>query len=144
MPVDTLLVKQRLAFIRNCVAHLERLALLPKDEFLNGDNPASAESYLRRSLEAVFDIGRHILAKNGGMDIALEYKGIAEGLGRMGIVPKALQESLAKMAGYRNRLVHLYHLVSNEELYEVISTNLAHIKQFEQAILEYVYGKRTT
>ncbi len=27
-------------------------------------NPAAAESYLRRSLEAIFDIGRHILAKS--------------------------------------------------------------------------------
>ncbi len=37
---------------------------------------AIAESYLRRSLEAIFDVGRHITSETVGKGI-VEYKGIA-------------------------------------------------------------------
>lgn len=43
-----------------------------------------------------------------------------------------------------NGLVHLYHQVSDEELYEVIKTSLNDIRQFEQAILDYISRKRST
>jgi len=37
---------------------------MTKEEFLSDrKNPPFVESYLRKSLEAVFDIGRHILAR---------------------------------------------------------------------------------
>jgi len=35
----------------------------------------------------------------------------AKGLFELGIVDKDLEEKLIQMAGYRNRLVHMYHLV---------------------------------
>jgi len=142
MPVDKLLVKQRLALISQYLAELEELSKLPKKEFLNKRTAASAESFLRRSLEAIFDIGRHILAKNGGINIALEYKGIARGLGEKGIVTTDLKRQLIKMAGYRNRLVHLYHQISDEELYEIIRANLTDIKNFKEQILAYVSQKK--
>lgn len=70
MPVDKLLVKQRLALVSQYLGELEELAKLPREDFLNIRTAASAESFLRRSLEAVFDIGRHILARNGGANMA--------------------------------------------------------------------------
>ena len=47
----------------------------------------AAESCLRRSLEALFDTGRHILAKGYGLGIS-EYKEIASKLQEMGIFSK--------------------------------------------------------
>lgn len=143
MPVDKLLVKQRLALIAEYLEELRELARMPKEEFLKIRNSSSAESFLRRSLEAIFDIGRHILAKNGGINIAQEYKGIARGLGDKGIISEELAEQLVKMAGYRNRLVHLYHQVSDEELYEIIQDNLNDIARFKNQILEYITKNRT-
>lgn len=138
MPIDKLLIKQRLEFINQCLIELKELSKLPKNEFVNKRTAASAENFLRRSLEAIFDIGRHILAKSGGTDIAREYKGIARGLGDMGIITDELKEQLIKMAGYRNRLVLLYYQVSDEELYEIIKANLKDIRQFKNEILEYI------
>ena len=88
---------------------------------------AAAESYLRRSLEAIFDAGRHVVAKTGPLSMAAEYKAIARALSDRGFVDRPLGDTLIKMAGYRNRLVHLYAEVSAEELYEIIS---AHLKTF--------------
>ena len=54
------------------------------------DYPA-AESYLRRVLEAVLDLGRHILAKGLG-EGTLEYKQVALALQRAGVLDEALAE----------------------------------------------------
>jgi len=140
VPIDKLLIKQRLTFIKECLIELEELSTLPDSEFLNKRTSASAESFLRRSLEAIFDIGRHILARNGSVNIALEYKGIAQGLGQMGVITEDLQEQLLKMAGYRNRLVHLYYQISDEELHKIIKTNLEDIKEFIRQIMSYISG----
>ncbi|MEW6662647.1 MAG: type VII toxin-antitoxin system HepT family RNase toxin [Bacillota bacterium] len=138
MPVDKLLVKQRLAYMEEYLTELKLLAEMPKEDFLTKRNAAAGESFLRRSLEAVFDIGRHILAKAGRPDLAMEYKSIARGLHEEGIIGRGLAEKLLKMAGYRNRLVHLYHQVSVEELYGIICNELADIQQFKDEITAYL------
>lgn len=54
---------------------LENLKTVPEEEFLKkGLYSGAAEGYLRRSLEAIFDIGRHILVKIGRIDFSTEYK----------------------------------------------------------------------
>jgi hypothetical protein len=59
---------------------LGELPLKNKKRFIrNRHDVAAAESYLRRSLEALFDIGRHILVKSFAFP-ATEYKEIARGL----------------------------------------------------------------
>jgi uncharacterized protein YutE (UPF0331/DUF86 family) len=134
MPVDHLLVKQRLSLIAEYISELNELATLSKDDFTKKRNAASAESFLRRSLEVVFDIGRHILAKNGGANMAIEYKGIAVGLQEKGIVTPELGKQLLKMAGYRNRMVHLYHQITDDELYEIVKQNLNDLTDFINSI----------
>lgn len=75
-------IEKNLFIIQEFLLELKKLLLVPEDEFLSDKrNPAAAESYMRRSLEAVFDIGRHILAKSYGIK-ELEYKKIAAKIGR--------------------------------------------------------------
>ncbi len=136
--IDKLLVKDRLRMIAEFYIELGELKNLPKDEFFTTRNSAAAESFLRRSLEAVFDIGRHILSKSGGIELAKEYKGIATGLGEKNIVTKELANKLVKMAGYRNRLVHLYHQVGKEEMYSILLNNLDDLKEFVKQVSEYI------
>ena len=115
----------------SCVERLRHLSKLNPDDFLIDDNPAIAESYLRRSLEAIFDIGRHIIAKHAGK-AAVEYKEIARLLARNKVISKGLSKKLVLMAGYRNRMVHFYHEVTDEELYTILTNNLPDIQNFIQ------------
>lgn len=132
-------VRERLLLINSFLQELHDLASLDKDSFISQKrNAAAAESFLRRTLEAIFDIGRHILAKSGYMDLSTEYKSIAKGLGETGIINKELSKKLAQMAGYRNRLVHLYNLISDEELYNIITSDLKDIEDFVSAIKKYI------
>ena len=126
--------------IKRSLDRLEQLAATPRTDFLapGSDLPAVAESHLRRSLEAVFDIGRHILARSGHTEYITEYKGIARGLAATGVVDASLGAHLFEMAGYRNRLVHFYHAVTDEELYDILSTRLGDLRSFVQQIKMYL------
>lgn len=68
----------------------------------------------------------------------MEYKSIAKGLVEVGVVDKDLGEKLVQMAGYRNRLVHMYNLITEEGLYEIIKNNLKDIKEFISAVKRYL------
>lgn len=132
-------IAERLILIDSFLKELHKLSTLDKDSFLSDKrNTAAGESFLRRTLEAIFDIGRHILAKTGYTEMATEYKSIARGLKEVGVVDEELSKKLTQMAGYRNRLVHLYNLVSDEELYTVICSNLKDIEDFISAIKKYI------
>ena len=135
--LNTKLIQDRIGFIIGSVERLRDLAKLDREVFLAGDTPAIAESYLRRSLEAVFDIGRHIIAKHAGK-ASVEYKEIARMLGKKGVISKTLSENLALMAGYRNRMVHFYHAVTDEELYEIVTDNLSDIEHFVKEMAAFL------
>jgi len=138
------LIEDRLGFIIEAVARLKKLSRLHEGDFLKEDNPAITESYLRRSLEAVFDIGRHIISKTAGKAI-VEYKEIARVLGDKRVVSRKCSNSLIVMAGYRNRLVHFYHEVSDKELYAIINKNLTDIENFVKDIKRFIesYSKNS-
>lgn len=139
--VNKLVVQNRLALMNDCLEQLGRHATSRREDFVGDkDRVAAAESYLRRALEAAFDIGRHILAKSGGADLATEYKAIAKGLGTKGIVSPELATTLLAMAGYRNRLVHLYHLVQEDELFEILQHDLGDLRAFVREIAAFLDG----
>jgi len=119
---------------------------MEKEEFLaDRKNPPFVESYLRRALEAVFDIGRHILSKTSGFK-EVEYKAIAKGLGEKPIVSKELSDILYEMAGYRNRMVHFYKEVGPEELHYIVANHLEDFRRFCREIVNFIkaYEERRT
>ena len=137
--INKTLIGQRLSLILEYYNQLAKFAEKTREEFLADKIlVAATESYLRRILESIFDIGRHILAKNTRVDLAQEYKGIAKGLGELKVVNQDLSKKLVQMAGYRNRLVHLYNLVTDEELYHIIKNDLGDIKDFIKCVSDYI------
>lgn len=137
------LIEDRLGFINKAIAKLNKLSSLQEKDFLNSDSPAIAESYIRRALEAIFDIGRHIIAKTAEKGI-VEYKKIAEALSENGIITRGLAEKIKLMAGYRNRLVHFYHEVSERELFLIVKNNLSDMEGFVKEIKVFIetYGEQ--
>jgi uncharacterized protein YutE (UPF0331/DUF86 family) len=127
-----------LSLIQECIAEMKRLSMMQEEEFLSDKrNPAAGESYLRRSLEAMFDVGRHILAKSYGFK-DLEYKKIAIELGEKGVVEEEYSRILMKMAGYRNRMVHLYQEIGPEEIYDILKNHISDIEQFVGKIASFI------
>ncbi len=119
--LDNDTVLRRVNGIQQEIAELEKLALIPFDEFKSGVGFKLAQFHLHRALEGVFHIAAHLLARIPGGQ-ASGYKEMAKKCGEYGIVPKDFAAStLEKMAGYRNRLVHFYAEISLEEMHDLIS-----------------------
>ncbi len=137
--INRTLVQERLVLMTGYLEELQRLSEIPRESFLgNSVRVAAAESFLRRSLEAAFDVGRHLLAKSGYLEMAGEYKSIARGMMELDVVDACLGQELVRMAGYRNRLVHMYARVSDEELYDIIVHHLDDIRGFVVQVRDFV------
>jgi uncharacterized protein YutE (UPF0331/DUF86 family) len=136
--IDRKVITQRAAWIREMMGALAELPLKNKKSFIRDRrNVAAAESYLRRSLEALFDIGRHILAKRFAFP-ATEYKEIAAGLLEKNILSEDEAELMRTMAGYRNRMVHFYHEITPEELHEICLNHLDEIRLLLNRMLQSI------
>lgn len=146
VPLSKTKIETKLAIIREALTELEKLCSISKPEFI-GENIhfITAEHFLRRALEAVFDIGGHILSRfpysPGKRPVT--YKEIAITLGEKNIVDNTFaQDVLVKMAGYRNRMVHHYSEVTKDELYDIIHTNLVDLDLFARAVADLIENPR--
>lgn len=120
---------------------LREIRLLPLDDrdafFADRRNVWTADSCLRRALEAELDLGRHIVARGFGIGVS-EYKEIARQLALQGVLPHDDAELLTVLAGYRNRLVHYYHEVSDDELYDICSEHLVDVERVADAMRNWL------
>ena len=131
--VSKRVVADRLDLIDSLLREIRSLPLGDQTLFFaDRRNLWSAESCLRRSLEALFDVGRHILAKGYGSGVS-EYKEIALRLQEKAALTETEAELFTVLAGYRNRLVHFYHEVSAQELFEICSNQLGDLELIQNA-----------
>ena len=136
--LNTARILELIRFIESCVEELKPFSKMTEKEFLSDrKNPPFVESYLRKALEAVFDIGRHILAKSYGFK-EIEYKTIAKELGKRKVISEELSDVLIKMAGYRNRMVHFYREVTSEELHQIILNNMEDFNRFNREVSSFI------
>ncbi len=131
--VNRRVLADRLSVIDQALADIRALPLGDSSGFLaDRRNIWAAESRLRRGLEALFDIGRHILAKGFARGVS-EYKQIATNLAEVGVLGTAEVDAMRLLAGYRNRLVHFYHEIAEEDLHSVCSTGLGDLETIASA-----------
>lgn len=131
-------VMQKSTLVDDMLAGLATLPLSGLEVFQrDARDAAAAESYLRRALEALLDLGRHVLAKGLG-ERTLEYKQIALALRGAGVLDEASADILIDMAGYRNRLTHFYDEVTTLELFDICAHRSADIQCVRDAMLDWL------
>ncbi len=124
--------------VYDSVARLRRLAGLSLAEFQrDADNYAIAEHHLRRALQALLDLGRHVVVKSKWGNPA-NYREVFELLERGGVLDNEFRLRVQGIAGYRNRLVHDYALVSEKEMWEILQERLDDLETLLQRLLAYV------
>lgn len=128
----------RLAWIDRMLEEIEKLPLRSYESFMQDSrNIWAAESCLRRSLEALMDLGRHILAKGFGIGIT-EHKQIAQELERAGVLSSDDASLFKILAGYRNRIVHFYHEVGSKELYTICRDETQDRHHLKEALIRWI------
>ena len=131
-------VLERMAWIDRMLRALRRLPTGGLEAFRADPNTAAAaESYLRRALEALLDLSRHILAKGLGQGVA-EYKEIATALHTAGVLDAESARLLREMVGYRNRIVHFYHEIADDELLDICTRQLGDVEAIRERLLAWL------
>lgn len=134
-PVNLKVAGDALAMVAECLEGLRSLPAGTLEEFL-GDlrNPPAAESFLRRAIQALFDLLRHLIAKTSGRGV-LEYKELARLAREKGLVAdERLAGVLFELAGFRNRLVHFYQEVTPEELHGIVRDQLGDLEELVEEL----------
>lgn len=132
------IVAERVAWVRQMLSQARGLPLSSFEIFLEDSrNAGAAESYLRRSIEALLDIGRHILVK--GFAIAVcEYKEIGTRLVENGVLDAEDGILMRRNAGYRNRMVHFYNEVTIKELFIITTQHINDIDRICDAMVHWI------
>jgi uncharacterized protein YutE (UPF0331/DUF86 family) len=131
-------VTAKTELIREMLAAIETLPLASAAEFSADPRMVAAgESFLRRSLEGLLDLGRHVLAKGFGK-VVPDYAAVADELAAQGILSPESATKLRLMARYRNRMVHFYDDVTPLELYGILTEERRDVEEILAAIQRWL------
>jgi len=135
LPLNKERILERISIIENSHRSLSRFRNYSLEDFkADQDNFRIAYYDLYTALESVLDIGAHILSRIPGRKPE-SYKDIACFLSEEKIIPRDFcEKKLVEMAGYRNRMVHFYNRISQEELYQIIQNHLDDFIEFNSHI----------
>jgi uncharacterized protein YutE (UPF0331/DUF86 family) len=120
---------------------LEELRSLPKESFLSDPHKRGSAKYsLLVAIEGTIDLANHVIAKNG-FRTPEDYADTFKVLSERGAFDESFTRTLMQMARFRNRLVHIYWEVDNEELYRLIHSHLEDIRQFLKEFGAFIGSK---
>ena len=138
-PIDRQKVLDRISDIERAIKELERFSLMSAEEFENDKNNFPLASYwLRIAIESLLVIGTHILSRLPQNGKKKDYTQIIVSLGDYVVIPASFANKIRGMAGYRNRLVHLYWQVTSREIFETLKENLNDFTEFTEYIRTYL------
>lgn len=131
-------IRELAAEIRKAMAGLRSLGSVPESEFLEDAKAVNSAKYLLIvACEAAIDICNHIAARRGGR-APEDYADCFEVLGEMKVLDGDVGMRLARMARFRNLLVHLYWKVDNARVYRTIREELGDYESYLAAIGRYL------
>ena len=135
--VNLEIVRSRLETIHEMLSALQRHQKLALEDFLsNRDAQLAAEHALFVAIQSLLDLGSHILADREVRNIA-DYRDVILKLGQAKVLPPSFAESIADMAGFRNRLIHEYQDVDPQKIHEFIQRRLRDFEEFARHIRDY-------
>lgn len=120
--------------IYNGLKKLQNLKLSDLKE--NIENVWSVAFGLVAAVEAILDISQYILAEKG---IKIEsYGKTPSKLLEARVVNKEFSEKMQKMIGFRNRAIHNYPSLDEEQLYNILQKDIDDFKEFLKIIDKYL------
>jgi uncharacterized protein YutE (UPF0331/DUF86 family) len=116
--------------IRKAINRLRSLKTLNKEAFLNDpDKIDSAKYNFVIAIESAIDICNHIISQNG-YRAPDDYADTFQVLGEQGAFNEDFIKVLKNMAKFRNRLIHLYWEVDDQQVYEILQSRIDDFKIF--------------
>lgn len=136
--IDSTVINSRIGKLRDYLKILKEISQEDEIEFTqNYKIYGLAERYLQLAIECVLDIGNHLISR-------LEFKkpetyqDIFIILGKNSIIPEEFSEKVAKMAGFRNILVHGYLDLDESIVYNHLKEDLKDFEDYIKYIIQYL------
>ena len=124
--------------MRKALDHLKSLRAVDRAIFLGDpDKMGSAKYNLVIAIESAIDICNHIISQNGYRSPD-DYADTFRVLGEQSVFDEAFTKELRDMAKFRNRLIHLYWEVDDEQLYQILQTRLNDFKLFLDCVAAFL------
>jgi len=99
------------------------------------------ERAFQLAIQNVLDIAAHVLAAEGWNDWD-EYRELGPKLAARGVLSQDLGQALARMAGFRNLLVHEYAVIKLDRVRDYLRNHLDDFDQFASAIRKHLRSRR--
>ena len=129
------IIERNLRFIQ------ENYAGMPPEEIEASYRDSQALKFsLFEIVEACIDVASHIIAAER-FERAESYAEMFITLGKHGVIPEELAEKLAKMARFRNLIVHRYWEADMAHIMDIVENSLGDVEEFMVKVEEYLAKK---
>ena len=138
--LDTYRIRTRIEEIRKRILILEKdFKKIPEEKLITDENLyAAAERHLQVAIQACLDIANHLVAALGLERPRKEAGEAFLVLAKEKIISQDLAETMRKVVGYRNILVHEYLEIERHQTYLNIQEGLKDLVQFTQEIERFL------
>lgn len=141
--IDKNRINAKIIFINERLSALRELASLDENEFKQDKrNIGSACYWLQTTVESMIDIAQHIAVKKGLIKSTdISSADFFEELAAAGIISKENMRKYRMMIKFRNRIVHLYQQVSEDEVIKILKEDLNDFETFLKEIANFIAKK---
>jgi uncharacterized protein YutE (UPF0331/DUF86 family) len=131
-------VRKRLNKIDEYIDILKGLQRYTLDEFLSDpERYGSAERFLHLAIEALLDIGNHVIADQS-MGVVDWYSDVPKIFHEKGLISSEMSEKWIQMIGFRNTLVHDYIDVDRTIVHKVLQEGLGDIVELKRIFARFL------
>jgi len=136
--VDPERTQKLVGIMRESVRLLQDIRMMGESEFHRDIHKQSSAKYnFIVAIEAAIDLANHLISKRA-LRAPEDYADVFKVLADASVIDKEFSIELAKMARFRNRLVHLYWEVDIAEVWKIIQTRLGDFEEYISQLGSYL------
>ncbi|MBI2050818.1 MAG: DUF86 domain-containing protein [Parcubacteria group bacterium] len=126
-------LKEYISYLKTLRSEAKSEAQFLADFHLFGN----AERYLQLSAQSIIDSAHLVIIDQGIQRPDDNYEAVSLLRGQ-GIISESLADALTKMVGLRNILVHEYGTIDRKKVYEILTTRIGELEEFQKQILTHL------
>ena len=132
------IIRKRLNKLDEYLAILENARRYSWEEFVaDPERYGSVERFLHLSLEALQDMGNHIIA-DLELGVVDRSRDIPDIFANQRWIDETMKDTWIRMIGFRNILVHDYLEVDRRIVYEILQNRLDDLKQIRDVFVQFL------
>jgi len=132
------IIRKRMNRLDEYLTILKNLRKYSFEEFIEDpERYGSVERFLHLAIEAVIDMGNHIIA-DSELGVVNWYSDIPKILAEKEFISTELEEKWIRMIGFRNALVHEYIDIDRRIVYDVLQNNVKDLEELKRAFAQFL------